>query len=133
VKYSKKCNRSKGKKLWQAICNSNCKWKVFWDEQKSHNVNLCSHVQWLYANLSKQTFDQNVAVILISVLWYISGITSHLQLLDFSGQFHQHLRANFLYERCFSSLHVSRKSCRNDVCLKNLYVNCWWNWLQFKV
>jgi len=28
------------------------------------------------------------------------------------------------------SQNVTRKSCRNDVCTKHLYVKCWWIWLQ---
>jgi len=43
------------------------------------------------------------------------------------------LRANFLYERCFLELHVCRKSCRNDIHTKNLYVKCWWNWLKVSI
>ncbi len=43
------------------------------------------------------------------------------------------LRLHFLYEHCFGSLHVCRKSCRNDVCTKNSYVKCWWNWHIFFV
>jgi len=41
------------------------------------------------------------------------------------------LRTNFLYERRFSSfyyVHATRKSCRNNVCMKNSYVKSWWNW-----
>jgi len=45
--------------------------------------------------------------------------------------------AFFSYARRFGSfflvtctLHVHRKSCWNNVCTKNSYVKCWWNWLQ---
>jgi len=35
------------------------------------------------------------------------------------------------YERRFNSfyyVHATRKSCRNDVRMKNLYIKRWWNW-----
>jgi len=37
----------------------------------------------------------------------------------------------FTYERHFSSfyyVHVTIKTCRNDICTKNSYVKRWWNW-----
>ncbi len=52
---------------------------------------------------------------------------------QFSSTF---LRTNFSYEHRFSSfyyVHTTRKSCRNDVCTKNLYVKHWWNWHQVEI
>ncbi len=56
--------------------------------------------------------------------WDLSGAP----LVSISSTF---LRTNFSYQRRFSSfyyVHATRKSCRNDVRTKNLYVKHWWNW-----
>jgi len=44
------------------------------------------------------------------------------------SQFHQHYtRAFFVWIFC-QSQNVTRNSCRNNACMKNLYIKCWWNW-----
>ncbi len=46
-------------------------------------------------------------------------------------QFHQHFTQEFfvltMVWQLFLRTYVE-KSCWNDVCTKNLYVKCWWNW-----
>ncbi len=42
-------------------------------------------------------------------------------------QFHQRSRYEFFVRTLFFYVHVTRE---NNICTKNLYVKCWWNWLQ---
>jgi hypothetical protein len=50
------------------------------------------------------------------------------------AQFHQHFTYKFFVRTLFQQLfyiNVTRKSCRNDIHMKNLCVKCWWNWHQY--
>ncbi len=45
-------------------------------------------------------------------------------------------QAHFSYERCFASIfyiHVTRKSCQNDIYTKNSRVLRWWNWREDEI
>jgi len=46
-------------------------------------------------------------------------------------QFHQHFTFEFYVQMSLWQIfyvHVTEKSCRNNIRKKNLYVKCWWNW-----
>ncbi len=46
----------------------------------------------------------------------------------FFCQFHQRFTRAFFIQIFWQCQNITKKRCRNNICTKNSYVKCWWNW-----
>ncbi len=104
--------------------------------QTTHEVNLPS----ISSTFCVRIFRTNI--VFSSYVWlgaknsYEKRAQKTLMKLTPVVNFINILHTNFSYKWHFSScfyVHVTRKSCRNDVHMKKVIIKRWWNWHQYVV